>query len=274
MAYGETYSMFVEKFKPKKTTDDCYTPPAVYEAVAGWVVERYGVDPATFVRPFYPGGNYEGEDYAGKVVVDNPPFSILSQIVRFYAERKIHYFLFAPTMTILQLVKDSGTALIENAQITYENGAVVNTSFVTSLTPGLIIETEPSLFEAIRKAQNAEKTPALPTYVYPPEMVTAARLNSLARNGRRLEIRRDEAAFVRSLDSQRAAGKGVFGGGLLISRAAAELAAAELAAAERAAAKRAAAKTEWSLSTREQAIIDHLNGKERKNDGYETKSKE
>ena len=26
------YAGFVEKFKPKKTTDDCYTPPAVYEA--------------------------------------------------------------------------------------------------------------------------------------------------------------------------------------------------------------------------------------------------
>ena len=24
----EDYEAFVEKFKPKKTTDDCYTPPA------------------------------------------------------------------------------------------------------------------------------------------------------------------------------------------------------------------------------------------------------
>ena len=24
---GESYEEFVEKFKPKKTTDDCYTPP-------------------------------------------------------------------------------------------------------------------------------------------------------------------------------------------------------------------------------------------------------
>lgn len=27
------YAGFVEKFKPKKTTDDCITPDAVYEAV-------------------------------------------------------------------------------------------------------------------------------------------------------------------------------------------------------------------------------------------------
>ena len=36
----EDYDAFVGKFKPKKTTDDCYTPPAVYEAVRGWVVGR------------------------------------------------------------------------------------------------------------------------------------------------------------------------------------------------------------------------------------------
>ena len=30
MAVNESYEDFVEKFKPKKTTDDCYTPPGVY----------------------------------------------------------------------------------------------------------------------------------------------------------------------------------------------------------------------------------------------------
>ena len=33
MAKGETYDEFVEKFKPKNTTDDCMTPPLVYDAV-------------------------------------------------------------------------------------------------------------------------------------------------------------------------------------------------------------------------------------------------
>ena len=27
MAYNESYEEFVDKFKPKLTTDDCYTPP-------------------------------------------------------------------------------------------------------------------------------------------------------------------------------------------------------------------------------------------------------
>ncbi len=33
----EDYEGFVEKFKPKKTTDDCYTPEPVYEAIKGGV---------------------------------------------------------------------------------------------------------------------------------------------------------------------------------------------------------------------------------------------
>ena len=32
----EDYDGFVEKFKPKKTTDDCYTPPDVYDCVSDW----------------------------------------------------------------------------------------------------------------------------------------------------------------------------------------------------------------------------------------------
>ncbi len=32
------YETFVEKFVPKKTTDECYTPALVYEAVRGWAV--------------------------------------------------------------------------------------------------------------------------------------------------------------------------------------------------------------------------------------------
>lgn len=30
MAKGETYTEFVDKFKPKLTTDDCYTPTEIY----------------------------------------------------------------------------------------------------------------------------------------------------------------------------------------------------------------------------------------------------
>lgn len=79
----QNYEEFVEKFKNSnlpKTTDDCYTPQNVYNVVANWVADEYKINRDTFCRPFYPGGNYENYDYKNKVVVDNPPFSILSKI--------------------------------------------------------------------------------------------------------------------------------------------------------------------------------------------------
>ena len=78
------YDAFVAKFEPKKSTDDCYTPPLVYEAIKNWACAEYGIDPESIVRPFYPGGDYEHFDYPeGAVVLDNPPFSILSQMCTF-----------------------------------------------------------------------------------------------------------------------------------------------------------------------------------------------
>lgn len=88
----QSYEEFVDKFKPKRTTDDCYTPPEIYDVVAEMVSERYGITREDMVRPFWPGGDYEAFDYPdGCCVVDNPPFSILSKIERFYIERGIPF---------------------------------------------------------------------------------------------------------------------------------------------------------------------------------------
>lgn len=87
------YDAFVEKFTPKKTTDDCYTPPLVYDAIRGWACNEYGIAPDSIVRPFYPGGDYERYEYSdGCVVLDNPPFSIISKIISFYNSRDIKFF--------------------------------------------------------------------------------------------------------------------------------------------------------------------------------------
>lgn len=99
--YSEEYAQFVEKFKPKKTTDDCYTPDNIYSTVAQWAANRYGFSLADIVRPFWPGADYTRTAYPpGCVVLDNPPFSILSKIVRFYASHRIRFFLFAPALTL------------------------------------------------------------------------------------------------------------------------------------------------------------------------------
>lgn len=99
MAINKTYEELVESAKQKLTTDDCYTPDNIYGVVRDYVAERYGLDPGTFVRPFYLGGDYQAEDYTGKVVVDNPPFSILRKIMNFYNENGIKWFLFTPGMS-------------------------------------------------------------------------------------------------------------------------------------------------------------------------------
>ncbi len=57
---GETYEEFVEKFKQKKTTDDCYTPTGIYEVIRDWVCEKYNVKKESIMRPFKPGGGLSG----------------------------------------------------------------------------------------------------------------------------------------------------------------------------------------------------------------------
>lgn len=133
---NEEYNEFLDKFEQPKTTDDCYTPDIVYDAVADWVSERYGYDREKMIRPFYPGGDYQNEKYPdGCVVVDNPPFSILSEIRRWYSEHDIKYFLFAPSLSCIGGNAVQDCSLTANANIVYENKANVATSFVTNLEP-------------------------------------------------------------------------------------------------------------------------------------------
>ena len=56
---GETYEEFINKFKPKKTTDDCFMPPEVYEVIKAWACKEYGIDNGQIVRPFWPGKDYK-----------------------------------------------------------------------------------------------------------------------------------------------------------------------------------------------------------------------
>ena len=243
---NQAYENFVDKFKPKKTTDDCYTPPYVYDVIRDWACQRYGKNPEDIIRPFYPGGDYESEDYPeGCFILDNPPFSILSTIIEFYAVRKVDFFLFCPTLTALSRNGCKyGAVLISSADVVYENGAVVPTSFVTNQEPGVVLRTVPDLSKAIEKAQkDAKSTMSLPKYIYPNHVVTAAIAQRWAKYGVEFAVRRDDCIRISGLDMQRPAGKSIFGGGLLLS--------------ERAAAERAAA-IEWPLSDREREIIARL----------------
>lgn len=266
---NDEYNEFVDKFKPKKTTDDCYTPDNVYEAVAAWVSQEYGIDRSDMVRPFYPGGDYRSQDYApGCCVVDNPPFSILSEIQRFYQEHGVRFFLFAPTLALFGRV-DGVCYVVCGGSVIYENGANVKTSFVTNLEQDLIVRTAPALYVALEQASDVNLgKKQLPKYSYPPEVITSAMVARWCERGVDFRLPREDAERISALDAQRLEGKAIYGNGFLLSENAtreAEDAARETDAAVREAEVRRAeaanaGRTEyvWELSERERGIIANL----------------
>lgn len=223
----EDYEGFVEKFKPKKTTDDCYTPEPVYNALLGWIEENVcSLKGKNIVRPFWPGEDFTAIPYGeNDIVIDNPPFSIVSKICRWYAERGIKYFLFAPALTLFSTPVPGETYLVTHSEITYENGAVVRTSFRTNLLGGEpAVRVSGDLFKVLAKAQQ-KPDKRQRKIIYPDNLITGAILGRLCVRGIVFDLPRDHVHFVRKLDS----GLNVFGGGCLLS----ERAAAERAAAER-----------------------------------------
>ena len=246
MTSEECYNKFVEKFEPKKTTDDCYTPANIMDAVNQGVCREYGVDAGDFVRPFYPGGDYERFDYSENcIVVDNPPFSILSKIVAFYSARNIRFFLFAPTLTLFSSSSSSSCAIAVGVGITYANGAKVNTSFLTNLEENRL-RSAPELYRAINaendKNQKAQ-TKQLPKYRYPDHIVTSTFVAFCSKHGIDFSVSKADSLPYRALDAQREKKKTIFGNGYLLS--------------EKAAAEKAAAET-WELSARERKLVQLL----------------
>ena len=268
---SKEYYEFISKFEERHTTDDCYTPPAIYDVVADWVAKEYNLNPDNFVRPFVPNGDYQAFEYApDAVVVDNPPFSILSKIIDFYLEKGIKFFLFAPNKTVLGLLAKNRkvTAICASANVIYDNGANVKTAFVTNLEDDIAARSCPELYFAIKEAQKNTKPKQ---NKYPGEVVIFSKIDRLSETGVHFEIKHKDCAFIRRLDEQKENGKQIFGGGLLLSKNAvhsyrqakecseSNSRAAKKAAAEKAAAEKAAT-TVWKLSDREREIIAGLGG--------------
>ena len=272
---NDEYNEFVDKFEVKKTTDDCYTPDLVYDAVLDWVRNEYGIsNDAKIVRPFYPNGDYEHEDYPdGCIVVDNPPFSILSEILRFYVDSSVKFFLFAPALTLFSPRVDC-CRIPTGVSITYENGANVSTSFMTNLDTDNAIRTAPDLYKTVDSAnkQNREELakPVNLKYKYPSHVITSAMVSSWCELGVEFAVPKGNEYQVGLLDAQKEYGKTIFGSGFLLSDECARDAERAKADAERAKALEAAkalgdgveveldGSVVWRLSERELAIVDGL----------------
>lgn len=234
MSKNQSYEEFVEKFKRKPTTDDCFTPAPVYNAVLQWLHEEQLITEHTpIVRPFWPGEDYTRADYPeGCVVVDNPPFSIFSKIVNYYADHGIRFFLFAPSTTS---IRPNATYVAVDSKLTYQNGAKVGTSFVTNLYPdNPIAVTAPTLYrmlQAANKENTRQHKKQLAKYSFPPHVIRASDLQTISRAGIRCRILPAEARVISQATCYK---KGEYGNSIILStHKAAELKALKNRAAER-----------------------------------------
>lgn len=209
----EEYKRFTDKFKANKThvktTDDCYTLEEVYEVVFSHCVETYGIDPEKVVRPFYPGGDYKKHDYSGgKVVIDNPPFSISSEIIDFYLENKIPFFLFANGKTIYRLSNKDVRIVVIWKTVIFNNGASVCIGFVTNLNESGI-EYNSNLGKEIERVRG-EKRKKRTLRKYPENILCLGNYHSKLK-GKDLFIPKKNLTFTQKTGNIR-----IYGGGLIL----------------------------------------------------------
>ncbi|WQW79899.1 hypothetical protein KVM30_02570 [Helicobacter pylori] len=166
-----------------KTSDDTFTPPLVYEEILKYINEKIiPIDSIEIHRPFYPGGDYKKdiETYNEKsVVIDNPPFSITSEILDFYTKNNIKFFIFTNGLTVFHSLNTDLHLLCPYVQIEYENGTKLTTCFIHNLLPkGVTISGElrdrlDNLPKSNKKEQNK--------YSYPKEVLSVANSLELAK---------------------------------------------------------------------------------------------
>ena len=247
------YESFLKKFTDApKTSDDCYTPPDVYEAVLRYVGSIYDLKGKKILRPFYPGGDYMRADYpADGVVIDNPPFSMFSAICRFYVKKGVKFFLFGPGLTIFTVVEECSCVII-STDITFSNKAKIKCNFATNLLGDVAATTAPELDRLIRECKSQNTKANLSKYRYPDNLLSVSDMQTICNNGLKFEVHRGESTMIRNLDRHPFPEKGLFGSHLLISDAKAQ---AKAQAKE----KRVENKILVELSEREQRIIERLN---------------
>ena len=220
------YESFVAKFADNpKTTDDCYTPQDIYEAVVRYVGEICNLSGKQILRPFYPGGDYENAEYPDNgVVIDNPPFSIFTKIVKFYTTYGVPFFLFGPGLTISSCCKYC-TAVIVSESVRFSNGAEVKCNFATNLMGDTLMATSVRLSALLKNCKSQNQKVNLPKYGYPAEVLSVSDFQSICRGSEDFAVSRSEGLVIRTLDLHPKKG-GLFGDHLLVSQAAAAKAAA------------------------------------------------
>ena len=263
-AYLFNYNKWVgEKTKRPKSSDDCYTPPKVYDAVKNWVIKEYHLENNNIVRPFFPDSDYKDYDYKeNDVVIDNPPFSILKAIVDFYNAENIKYWLFAPFLTNFS---NKCCHVPNNARIDYivekklADGSIkkdtlqIPTGFYTNLDDREVFTSLP-LKKVIDDAMGKKKSKPKRNKVYPACCITATRAGKFLNHGYEFSVGKNEGIKTFALDFQIAENTKAFGHCYLLNdRLTKRCGQIEQAIKEE------EQPTEWVLSYREKQTIKYLN---------------
>ena len=113
----------------------------------------------TAIEPFYNGDNYTAIDYTNKVVVDEPPFSQLMDILNYYRTNGVYFFLYIPALCdITALTRHNRTLIDTGATLIKQNDVTTFTSFITNLEPSNVkLKTYPIFRENLINANAYER---------------------------------------------------------------------------------------------------------------------
>lgn len=153
--------------------------------------------------------------------------------------------MFCPHLTAFGSDIDC-THIIASADITYENGAVIKTAFVSNLFGDVKIIGDSALHLKFKELQRNNKA-SLPKYKYPDNIITVSKISYCVEKGISLTFDKKDVKHCRRMDAQKKHGKGLFGSGFIASDKAAAAAAAENDTI-----------IIWELSEREKKIIKSL----------------
>lgn len=261
----EMYKYCVTNGRNINSTDECYTPPAVYDTVLDYAVERYRLQGKHIVRPFIPGGDYQKYAYdENDVVVDNPPFSMTTKITKWYIDHNIPFFLFVNGLYGVSLSRGlhgKATVIVTNAQVSFYNKGSekrIRLGFVTNMEPkNIIIRGDATL---TNKLNGLVDKKSFKRFHYPDNFLKNNDILAALQRNVELKLTTDNCLFEDNLDYHKAQMHAtsqrmdVFGGGYLVND--------KLYAEFKGSLKHDLPNTyRVTLSTREQKIIEQLNEK-------------
>lgn len=222
------YKYCVTNGRNINSTDECYTPPAVYDTVLDYAVDRYGLQDKHVVRPFIPGGNYQKYVYdKNDVVVDNPPFSITTKIAKWYIVNNIPFFMFINGLYGVSLsrgLRGKATVIVTDANVSFYNKGSekrIKLGFVTNLEPkDIIIRGDATL---TNRLNGLVKKKSFKRFRYPHNFLKNNDILSALQHNVELKLTTDNCLFEDNLDYHKAQMHakqqrfGVFGGGYLVN---------------------------------------------------------